>query len=68
MIGGRQAGVRLVATFDDFMVIPPKAWEQCKAAIVATLALYGLRGFVEDAGGQPEAYERWCEWMKDNGD
>lgn len=65
MIGLRRSGIRLVAQFDDFQVIPPKAWEQCKAAIAEMLKQYGFRGSVEDGGGQTEAYERWSKWWAD---
>lgn len=61
---GRPSGIKLTATFDAFTVVPPKAWEQAKRAIVATLELYGFKAHVEDAGGQLEAYERWSKWAR----
>lgn len=67
MIGMRPSGIRLAATFDEFMVVPPKAWEQCKAALAETAKLYGFQISFDDIGGQPEAYERWFKWMAGDG-
>lgn len=63
MIGRRQSGITLRASFDEFIIVPDAAWRQCKAAILKTLELYGFHGSVIDVGGQTEAYARWTKQM-----
>ena len=62
--GRRPSGITLSATFDPFIVLPEAAWQQCKRAILATMALYGFHGSIQDAGGQTDAYARWVKWWE----
>lgn len=55
----------LTATFEAKDVVPPKLWEQCRAALAATLGLYGFQPTIrEDASSELDAHQRFWEWRE----
>ncbi len=64
MIGGfgRSSAIQIRVEFGQFAAIPPRAWQQAKKAMLATLDLYGFHAEISEGDPEP-SHKRFYELL-----
>ena len=62
---GRDPGVKLVASFGPFAVVPEPVWRQAKEAARAAFKLYGFDVTIVENEAAPDTFRRWFSAQND---